>query len=67
MFVARVAPERRFVTACHNSKRYQQREVTMQNQPVYIPKWKGSKAQKKRNAQVIAHIKATEKELKNGK
>jgi hypothetical protein len=39
----------------------------MQNQPVYIPKWNGKKAQSKRDAQVLAHIKKIEKELSRGK
>lgn len=66
--VARVAPEKTirsrpplFRTTTDNVR------LIMQNQPAYIPKWKGSEAQIKRNAQIMAHIIATEKQLKGGK
>jgi hypothetical protein len=39
----------------------------MQNQPAYIPKWKGSEAKIKRNEQIMAHIEQVKKELNRGK
>lgn len=65
--MARVAPERRFVTVCHNFKRYQQREVTMEfieahAEVSYGQQWPVEQKES-RDVVIARHIEATEKEL----